>query len=258
LPIGLRLDRTAGSPYTESDIRPFVSAAEREYWENFNVSRNKYGTYESFVNEPVLTAPEHLKWKLLHVGGLAPNAILLGSLDSVLQLGDQAHLIMWTGAGGQSKTGSPQEKLFAIINSRRNLIRLSTSRPAALAKVFFDGGIEGVFDPNAQRIPEKTAHDIGANFPRIGELMIPFPVFMGPNSPVFNGPNAVYDWEMFFHLPFLIAHYLNSQGKFGDAKTFYEYIFDPPAPTEVGQGATTENVWRFYDGLGQKPPLGGS
>ena len=43
----------------------------------------------------------------------------------------------------------------------------------------------------------------------------------------FTGPYGVYYREIFFHIPFLIAHHLNSQGKYAEAQKWYHYIFDP-------------------------------
>jgi hypothetical protein len=186
---------------------------------------------------------------------MGPNATPhgeIGTLDNLLQLGDQAHLIKWTGGPGypQKLYSSCLELLSAAKNSRRHLVTLSTSRPSELAKIFFDGGINALLDPSAQKVPEKTATDLGASFPWLGELapaIDSIELFPGSSVPVLSGSNAVYDWELFFHLPFSIAHYLNSQGKFAEAEAFYEYIFDPTAPTEPGQSAKTENVWRFLE-----------
>ena len=40
---------------------------------------------------------------------------------------------------------------------------------------------------------------------------------------------ALYNWELFYHAPFLIANKLSANQQFADAKTWYEYIFNPRA-----------------------------
>lgn len=48
----------------------------------------------------------------------------------------------------------------------------------------------------------------------------------------FTGPYGTYYREIFFHIPFLLANHLNSQGKYAEAQKWYHYIFNPGA-TEV-------------------------
>ena len=46
--------------------------------------------------------------------------------------------------------------------------------------------------------------------------------------------NAVYNWEIFFHAPFLIATRLSDNQRFAEARQWFHYIFDPTAPPESG------------------------
>ena len=48
----------------------------------------------------------------------------------------------------------------------------------------------------------------------------------------------MYLHEVFFHIPFLVANYLNSQQRFEDAQNWYHYIFNPMAGDAGG-------YWRF-------------
>jgi hypothetical protein len=43
----------------------------------------------------------------------------------------------------------------------------------------------------------------------------------------FKGANGLYFWELFFHLPFLISHRLNTEQQFSDAEYWLSFIFDP-------------------------------
>ena len=56
----------------------------------------------------------------------------------------------------------------------------------------------------------------------------------------FDGPYGVYYREIFFHIPFLIADHLNSQGQFAAAQRWYHYIFDPTA-----EGTGVDRVRRY-------------
>lgn len=49
----------------------------------------------------------------------------------------------------------------------------------------------------------------------------------------FNGPYGIYYWEIFFHIPFLIASHLNSRQKFDSAQLWYQYIFNPTASADL-------------------------
>jgi peptidoglycan hydrolase-like protein with peptidoglycan-binding domain len=42
---------------------------------------------------------------------------------------------------------------------------------------------------------------------------------------------AIYNWELFFHAPFLIAESLSKNQRFDEAKKWYEYIFNPTSAT---------------------------
>ncbi|PLX07651.1 MAG: hypothetical protein C0596_09455 [Marinilabiliales bacterium] len=47
------------------------------------------------------------------------------------------------------------------------------------------------------------------------------------DSPAIQDPYAIYNWEMFFHIPMLIADNLSRNMKFEEARKWYHLIFDP-------------------------------
>lgn len=60
--------------------------------------------------------------------------------------------------------------------------------------------------------------------------------FYGNNAPYINStllssqsPYGKYYWELFYHIPMLVAQLLSGNQKFEDAKGWYEYIFNPTA-----------------------------
>jgi hypothetical protein len=60
-----------------------------------------------------------------------------------------------------------------------------------------------------------------------------------------KGPYGEYYWEMFFHIPFLIANHLNANQKFKEAKWWYERIFNPTAEEKPGDQKPTDHNWQF-------------
>ncbi len=62
----------------------------------------------------------------------------------------------------------------------------------------------------------------------------------------YNGAYAVYNWELFFHTPFLIATQLTRNQRFEEAQKWFHYIFDPTATDSPGKVGTPgpERFWR--------------
>lgn len=67
-----------------------------------------------------------------------------------------------------------------------------------------------------------------------------------------EGAYSTYNWELFFHVPFLVASRLSDNQRFEEAQKWFQYIFDPTA-TDSPDNATSpgpERFWRvkpFYD-----------
>ena len=52
----------------------------------------------------------------------------------------------------------------------------------------------------------------------------------GSSTPMdFSGANGIYFWELFFYMPYLVAWRLNQEQQYGDALSWYNFIFDPSA-----------------------------
>jgi hypothetical protein len=67
----------------------------------------------------------------------------------------------------------------------------------------------------------------------------------------FDGAYAPYNWELFFHTPFLIATQLSKNQRFEEAQKWFHYIFDPTATDSPDQSGAPgpERFWRvkpFY------------
>jgi len=55
------------------------------------------------------------------------------------------------------------------------------------------------------------------------------------------GAYSLYNWELFFHVPLLIAVHLSQNQKYQDAQRWFHYIFDP---TDHSAGPTPERFWK--------------
>lgn len=65
----------------------------------------------------------------------------------------------------------------------------------------------------------------------------------------FTDPYGIYNWELFFHTPMIIAQRLSDNQQFEDAQKWYHYIFNPTST--VGLDGTTpisgkKRFWKFY------------
>lgn len=60
-----------------------------------------------------------------------------------------------------------------------------------------------------------------------------------------KGAYGEYYWELFFHIPFLIANHLNANQKFKEAKWWYERIFNPTSEEEPALQKPSDHNWQF-------------
>lgn len=115
--------------------------------------------------------------------------------------------------------------------------RLNTTAASKLAESMFITGIKGLYNIEMQKSPE-----------------IPF-VYLKPNTdyvPVNNWPldtidfnpssaTSQYYWEIFFHSPFIIANVLKNQQQFAEAKSWYEYIFNPVVNDKLSPDSASDD-----------------
>ncbi len=58
-----------------------------------------------------------------------------------------------------------------------------------------------------------------------------------------NGAYSLYNWEFFFHAPFLIANHLSQNQRFEEAHRWFHYIFDPTNRSPDVSG--TKRFWKI-------------
>lgn len=105
------------------------------------------------------------------------------------------------------------------------LKRISTTLSETLTRTLFTSGVETTLSIETQKKLKESAAPISITANRIENLVV--------NDKIdFKGAYGNYYREIFFHIPFLLANHLNSQGKYAEAQKWYHYIFNPSA-TEV-------------------------
>lgn len=58
----------------------------------------------------------------------------------------------------------------------------------------------------------------------------------------YEGAYSQYNWELFFHTPFMIATQLSRNQRFEDAQKWFHYVFDPTSTVPSAQGP--ERFWK--------------
>lgn len=56
-----------------------------------------------------------------------------------------------------------------------------------------------------------------------------------------GGPYSVYNWELFFHAPFLVATHLSKNQEFAEAQKWYHQLFDP---TDDSDAPAPDRFWK--------------
>ncbi|WP_156437542.1 MULTISPECIES: neuraminidase-like domain-containing protein [Burkholderia] len=73
----------------------------------------------------------------------------------------------------------------------------------------------------------------------------------GRSEPMdFSGANGLYFWELFFHVPFLIASRFASERQFDQSQKWLRYIFDPAAGQKDNGAPLYWNVRPLVDAVG--------
>jgi Tc toxin complex TcA C-terminal TcB-binding domain len=57
-----------------------------------------------------------------------------------------------------------------------------------------------------------------------------------------HGPYAIYNWELFYHVPVTIAVHLSKQQRFAEAQRWFHYVFDP---TSTDPDPVPRRYWKF-------------
>jgi hypothetical protein len=139
------------------------------------------------------------------------------------------------------RTGPPGVPLtfpYEQSGAKYEIVRLTSGTAVTLNQRLLAGGVAAVLDTATQETDETPAFDTGRSAATVIQVNRDR---VDDHLPVsshldFDSANGIYYWEAFFHAPLLIAQALNGAQRFGEAKQWYEYIFDP---------AHSRDRWRF-------------
>jgi hypothetical protein len=116
-------------------------------------------------------------------------------------------------------------------------------------------GVDGLLTNRAQNPTDGDGGDQGGHF---DTTFAPKPKFVGQPYAAYDvdfrhqGPYSLYNWELFFHAPHLIASRLMTDGRYEDARRWLHYIFDPTTPPSradpLPQGYWKLQWFRDHDG----------
>lgn len=123
-------------------------------------------------------------------------------------------------------SGKPKE-----LGPSFSICQLNYGKYCNLADKLYREGIDAFYDSDFQTDPLEP--DFDSYTPNRPEV-----VRTPPTELEFQGPNKMYNWELFFHIPHLIADGLNQNRKFEAARDWYHYIFNP-----YSEGPAAE--WKF-------------
>ncbi len=107
-------------------------------------------------------------------------------------------------------------------------------------------GLDGLLRPVAllDPKPQYQEADITSNYlPYDQNVTTPFPkerVEFGHGSPY-----GVYNWELFFHAPLLIATRLMQEGRHDEARKWFHLVFDPTDGATPATATDATRYWKF-------------
>lgn len=103
-------------------------------------------------------------------------------------------------------------------------------------------GIKGVLNRKVQVEPNRVGEGNFFQFPyEYSPRSLTKPSDSAMREVVdFDGAYAIYNWELFFHAPLMIACRLSENQRFEEAMRWFHYIFDP---TNTENAATPQKYW---------------
>jgi hypothetical protein len=134
----------------------------------------------------------------------------------------------------------------ALEKIKFKFIRIADAAIQPLSNRLFMGGVDSLLTIAAQSPFEQPE----LPFSRYNASSNVIPPIMPDGAQVdFKGSYGPYYWEVFFHIPFLIAKRLTSNRHFQEAQAWYEYIFNPTKPVSEGLPVDVpeqNKFWYFY------------
>ncbi len=114
-------------------------------------------------------------------------------------------------------------------------------------------GVEGILNPRehgeAHDLRRQLLHEPGNQ--EFDDIYTLDGAIDDDNLPVeefdfeYGTPYSIYNWELFFHIPFLIANRLSQNRRFEEAQKWYHFIFDPTDNSDVPIQMNRYRFWKI-------------
>jgi hypothetical protein len=144
-----------------------------------------------------------------------------------------------TAAGSNAAAPLPSAQSFIILD--QTLVTLAAAAAAICSdstSVSLPAGSQ-FFLRTGLPLPQLFEQNFTANYSPSQYVQAPFPVKDLDFST--SGAYSIYNWELFFHAPLLIAIHLSQNQQFQDAQNWFHTIFDP---TDDSDGPTPARFWK--------------
>ena len=105
-----------------------------------------------------------------------------------------------------------------------------------LRKVLYNDGVEGIMNREFQL--EQLDFDFDDHYDPAPKIVQPYPVENFDFTS--DGSYSLYNWELFYHTPLMIANRFRDDQKFDEAFQWYHYIFNP---TGTLDGDAPQKYW---------------
>lgn len=106
-----------------------------------------------------------------------------------------------------------------------DVTRLSTAAIGKISRALFVNGVDSLLALKTQEIPVVPVLPFDRFTPSATNLN--WPSALDATQVDFDGLYGQYFWEIFYHIPMLVAYSLNTNQKFQEAQTWLQYIFNP-------------------------------
>ncbi len=222
-------------------LQPIPDGTRATLLANITAARPNGGPAVSLTAGTPLTLPQGTSITVkagTNVGKLDGSTGPLGA-DLVFQLPGFLPISFSSGIQNTAAPGA-----FIVPDSTGVTVTLPAGRFAVLAS-----------DGSQVQLPAATAVAIRASLPQPYLYTDDFGVRYTPDDnavqepyPVKDldfstgGAYSIYNWELFFHAPLMIAIHLSQNQKFQDAQNWFHYIFNP---IDNSPGPTPQRFWRI-------------
>lgn len=112
----------------------------------------------------------------------------------------------------------------------------------------YEDGVSGLLKRSTQQLDnDNNGFVFAKRYDPTGEVAFPYPK---EDVDFENGPYALYNWELFFHIPILIANRLCQNQRFEEAAQWFHFIFNPTTGEQATGNHPLQRFWKtlpFYE-----------